>query len=541
MPVQYPAFQASTVAAVAVTTTGRPGRAALCTRRVDRLSCARCSPRLSQVPRMSAAADGEGNTKGGAGRGDGGNSGGAADSGQHDQERRPSARPDHFVRVRVFSVGPPDATTAAALLTLLPEDPEDGDGFRTAFRMSVSAHQARAIRDLIVGKADAAASATSAHGSGLSMQGATQSGKRKHQNEHDAVPCYRPMRPTTHALFKALLDVQGGEIEEAAITHIATDVFIATILVRYAPLTSPGTVSFVALDARPSDAIAIAAQADAPLYLNRDLLRTWPVSVAAIQLDAAAGLCECIPPFLPLQELSTSHPTFADAAPSTTSTSSPSSTSSAALPSLTDPSAREQQDTNLSGNQVHETLFDAGDLSGSLPAHAPEYERLVKLYAHLDVAVRCERFREASKLRDEIDKICPLDRLRQSLEDAVASERFMDAAHLRDEIARWEYNLEQWESPNAITPVWRSVSDNATPSAFLPWELDRREPDVGWDPRIGGWPQFPGRPWVEYDVSPGMDYMDTSAHPPELGDQDVGGGNGDSSQDPGSSPPDPSS
>jgi bifunctional DNase/RNase len=488
---------------------------------------------------MSAAGNGQGNTTDSARGEEGGSSGGAADNGQHDQERLPSARPEHFVRVRVFSVGPPDDATAASLLTLLPEDPKDGEGFRTAFRMSVSAHQARAIRDLLIGKAEAAAAATSAHGNGLSIQGTTQSGERRHKNEHDTAPCYRPMRPTTHALFKALLDVQGGEIAEAAITHIATDVFIASILVRHAPLTAPGTVSFVALDARPSDAIAIAAQADAPLYLHRDLLRAWPVSVAAIQLDAAAGLCECIPPYLPLQELSTSHPTFADAAPSPSTLSSSSASVSASWPSLTSPSDREQQDSSFSGDQGIGTRSDGSELSGSLRAHAPEYERLVNLYAHLDVAVRCERFREAAKLRDEIHKLCPLDRLRQRLEDAVASERFADAANIRDEIARWEYTLEQWESPSTVNPVWWSVSEPSSPSAFVPWELDRREPDVGWDPRIGGLPQFPGRPWVEYDVSSGVDYMDTSAHPPELGDQDVGDSNGDSSQEPGSSPSDP--
>jgi bifunctional DNase/RNase len=516
------------------------------------VACGRCAlrpnaPSMRRARRADAAAAarmaaGAPRREGTDGEGDD-SAGGGGEGGGHARDRPPSAQPDSFVRVRVLSVGPPDPVTAASLLTLLPEDPADGDGFRTAFRMSVSAHQARAIRDLLVDKNEADAEEAGQGSSSQARKSSTSSadrqrvGQNENRNYHPqhATPCFRPMRPTTHALFQALLHAQGGQVLEAAVTHIASDVFIASILVRQAPLHGePGTVSCVALDARPSDAIAIAAQAGAPLYLRRDLLRAWPVSVAAVQLDAAAGLCECMPPFLPLQELSTSHPTFADA-PATGASSSP---SSADASSRAQPKQHSTADKTSSASRFLDA--DAAGLAASArPVHAPEYERLVNLYAHLDVAVRCERFRDAAHLRDEITALCPLDRLREALGEAVARERFVDAAHLRDEITRWEHTLEQWESPDTTRSISWSTSTTSL-SSFTPWEGDDNDHGVGWDPRIGGMPRFPGRPWVEYDASLDMDYMDTSAHPPDLGDQDMNTGNGDASHDSGPSPADPS-
>lgn len=231
--------------------------------------------------------------------------------------------------------------------------------------------------------------------------------------------------------MQSVLDVHKTRIKEAAITHISSDVFMATIYMCSAsrtPATAAGAspsptdtpqseVPDIALDARPSDAIAIAAHADAPLYLHRELLHSWPVSVAAIQLDAAAGICECLPPHsVPLDP---------------------------SLGSSISPDTFSEDDANAS--YTRGTSDPTSRRKKTLPKLAPQLEELHRLYARLDVAVRCERFREAAALRDQISDILPIDRLREALADAVDSERFLEAARLRDEISRWDETLRVWE------------------------------------------------------------------------------------------------
>ncbi len=50
------------------------------------------------------------------------------------------------------------------------------------------------------------------------------------------------------------------------------------------------------------------------------------------------------------------------------------------------------------------------------------------------------------QIRDEIDALCPVNRLQAALDDALAREEFCAAAVLRDEIDDWEERLERWEA-----------------------------------------------------------------------------------------------
>lgn len=72
-------------------------------------------------------------------------------------------------------------------------------------------------------------------------------------------------RPMTHDLLKQLLIGLGGELRRVAITQLRESTYLAELLVE-----REGRL--FELDARPSDSIALALRADAPIFVNEDLL-----------------------------------------------------------------------------------------------------------------------------------------------------------------------------------------------------------------------------------------------------------------------------
>lgn len=72
-------------------------------------------------------------------------------------------------------------------------------------------------------------------------------------------------RPMTHDLLKQLLIGLGGELRQVAITQLRESTYLAELLVE-----REGRL--FELDARPSDSIALALRADAPIFVNEDLL-----------------------------------------------------------------------------------------------------------------------------------------------------------------------------------------------------------------------------------------------------------------------------
>lgn len=238
-----------------------------------------------------------------------------------------------YIEVRLLSAGP--ARAGASLVTLLP-----AAGGRFAFRMAVTPGQADAVR---------AAAGRS-----------------------------RAARPGTHELLKDALDAQGAVVTRAAITHVRAGVFVARVWLR-APL-----VGEVHVDARPSDALALALRAAAPVWLNSRLLDEWRVPAASV-------LAETMP----------------------------------------NPPARAVQEV------VHQRTA-ASKL-------APELVELEQLRARLALAVSLERFKEAARLRDHIARICPVDQLQERLDDALRGQRFGEAAALHDRLVLWEARLKRWE------------------------------------------------------------------------------------------------
>jgi bifunctional DNase/RNase len=74
-----------------------------------------------------------------------------------------------------------------------------------------------------------------------------------------------PPRPMTHDLLRDLLEQLGGEVEKIVISDLRESTFFALIHVR-----NPERAA--AIDARPSDAIALALRTGSPIFVLRSVL-----------------------------------------------------------------------------------------------------------------------------------------------------------------------------------------------------------------------------------------------------------------------------
>lgn len=75
-----------------------------------------------------------------------------------------------------------------------------------------------------------------------------------------------PPRPMTHDLMKAILDNIDAKILSAVVTDLKDNTYFAKIHLWYGD-------SEYTIDSRPSDAIALALRADAPIFTTEDVLR----------------------------------------------------------------------------------------------------------------------------------------------------------------------------------------------------------------------------------------------------------------------------
>jgi hypothetical protein len=74
-----------------------------------------------------------------------------------------------------------------------------------------------------------------------------------------------PPRPMTHDLLRALIENLGGSVEKIVISDLKESTFFAVIHVRRG-------ADAVVIDARPSDAIALALRTEAPIFVLRSVL-----------------------------------------------------------------------------------------------------------------------------------------------------------------------------------------------------------------------------------------------------------------------------
>ena len=72
-------------------------------------------------------------------------------------------------------------------------------------------------------------------------------------------------RPLTHDLVIKVIDELGAKVERVIVSDLHNDTFYARII-----LTVSGKEA--SIDARPSDAIAVAVRADCPIYVEDDVM-----------------------------------------------------------------------------------------------------------------------------------------------------------------------------------------------------------------------------------------------------------------------------
>jgi len=81
-------------------------------------------------------------------------------------------------------------------------------------------------------------------------------------------------RPLTHDLLHTIIDRLGADVTEIVINNLENDVFYALVTLQQGETT-------LQIDARPSDAIALAVRVGAPIYVEEDVLAQAAVTVSA--------------------------------------------------------------------------------------------------------------------------------------------------------------------------------------------------------------------------------------------------------------------
>ena len=84
------------------------------------------------------------------------------------------------------------------------------------------------------------------------------------QLEHITTP-----RPMTHDLLRTLIDELDARVTRIVISELRDSTFYAQIRLM---INRQGSESTLEVDARPSDAIALALRAEAPIFVSQDVL-----------------------------------------------------------------------------------------------------------------------------------------------------------------------------------------------------------------------------------------------------------------------------
>lgn len=75
----------------------------------------------------------------------------------------------------------------------------------------------------------------------------------------------KPPRPMTHDLLQQIIEQLGGKLEKVVIDRLQQNTFFAKLYLR-----TPSKE--VIIDARPSDSVALALRADAPVFVEEEVI-----------------------------------------------------------------------------------------------------------------------------------------------------------------------------------------------------------------------------------------------------------------------------
>lgn len=187
-------------------------------------------------------------------------------------------------------------------------------------------------------------------------------------------------RPGTHDLLKNAVEAMGYRVTRVRITSLVGNIYHARIHL----VSKDGKDNFD-IDSRPSDAINMAARFQAPIYVNKDIASKM------------------------------AHPSQAPH----------------------HASIGDNQPVNTSPEQ-REMLKQANEIIRSCKEEILLYNDPTMIYKlQMQLAIAEERFEDATKLRDMIDKLLASDRslsLVIAIETALDDQRLEEAARLRDEL-----------------------------------------------------------------------------------------------------------
>lgn len=93
----------------------------------------------------------------------------------------------------------------------------------------------------------------------------------------------RPPRPMTHDLLKSVIEALDSNLTEVCIHDLRDGTFYAYLLL------DDGEIE---VDARPSDAIALALRCDAPIYVSEGVMEEAAVSPSALEEHSEEGDAE---------------------------------------------------------------------------------------------------------------------------------------------------------------------------------------------------------------------------------------------------------
>lgn len=75
----------------------------------------------------------------------------------------------------------------------------------------------------------------------------------------------KPPRPLSHDLMKSIIDNLGGTLQQILVNELSENTYYAQLVIEISTLT-------VEVDARPSDAIALAIRAQAPIFVSDSVM-----------------------------------------------------------------------------------------------------------------------------------------------------------------------------------------------------------------------------------------------------------------------------
>ncbi len=92
-----------------------------------------------------------------------------------------------------------------------------------------------------------------------------------------------PQRPMTHDLLRNIILQMGASVERVVVTELRDNTFFAMIVMKDRAGES------IMIDARPSDAIALALRTDCAMYVNEEVIRASRNTVSGEEEEASAS------------------------------------------------------------------------------------------------------------------------------------------------------------------------------------------------------------------------------------------------------------